>query len=521
MTDTLPVAEYLRMSTEHQQYSLDNQQARIAAYAERLGFTVVKTYSDEAKSGVGLKRRNGLRQLLQDVMNRDAGYRAILVYDVSRWGRFQDADEAAHYEFVCKQAGVPVHYCAEPFVNDGGIQNTLMKALKRTMAGEYSRELGVKVLAGLKRLATLGYKQGGVPGYGLRRMLVSADGRPKQILAPGERKSIATERVVLVPGPDDEVRVVRRIYQMLLNEGMSVYAIAGELNREGVPYGKSRWTHHSVQQILSHPKYSGCNVFGRTTQKLGTPSVQVPEKEWVRTPGAFVPVVDEEWGQEARRLLSSRTGNKSDDELLEALRQLLAKTGRLSLQLIQKSAETPSPSTYRKRFGSLRRSYELIGYGLPDQFAPIDLRRRTQALRDELMALIAEMFPDEVKIVRHSGRWRSRLKLKNGPMVSVLIVRCVHVWKQTVRWQIDPVRRECRLVTLLARLDEANHSLLDFHILPGMDRKRRFRISRSDEWLDRGWPLKDVSAFCELVSRVNTSKTDGSVCNRSRAKHAI
>ena len=50
-----------------------------------------------------------------------------------------------------------------------------MKALKRTMAGEYSRELGVKVLAGQKRLARLGFKQGGRPGYGLRRMLVSSD----------------------------------------------------------------------------------------------------------------------------------------------------------------------------------------------------------------------------------------------------------------------------------------------------------------------------------------------------------
>ena len=33
---TLPVAEYLRMSTEHQQYSLDNQHATIAAYAYKL-----------------------------------------------------------------------------------------------------------------------------------------------------------------------------------------------------------------------------------------------------------------------------------------------------------------------------------------------------------------------------------------------------------------------------------------------------------------------------------------------------
>jgi DNA invertase Pin-like site-specific DNA recombinase len=143
---------------------------------------------------------------LQDVVSGAPGYRVILVYDVSRWGRFQDTDESAHYEFLCKSAGVPVHYCAETFANDGTLPSLIMKALKRTMAGEYSRELGVKVLAGLKRLAKLGFKQGGRAGYGLRRMLVSPSGIQKQVLAFGERKGIASDRVVLVPGPAHEAR---------------------------------------------------------------------------------------------------------------------------------------------------------------------------------------------------------------------------------------------------------------------------------------------------------------------------
>lgn len=173
----IPAAQYLRMSTEHQRYSLDNQFEGIQRYAESHGFEVVHTYSDGAKSGVALKRRTGLRQLLQDVICGSPSYRAILVYDVSRWGRFQDTDESAHYEFVCKSAGVPVHYCAESFANDGSLSSLIMKALKRTMAGEYSRELGTKVLAGQQRLAALGFKQGGTPGYALGRMLISADGQ--------------------------------------------------------------------------------------------------------------------------------------------------------------------------------------------------------------------------------------------------------------------------------------------------------------------------------------------------------
>src|SRR5580693_7658414 len=187
MSATQPVlaAQYVRMSTEHQQYSLENQTDAIRKYAALHDFEVTQTYSDSAKSGVILRNRPGLQQLLKDVVSASAAYRAILVYDVSRWGRFQDTDEPAHYEFLCKSAGAPIHYCAETFANDGTLPSLIMKALKRTMAGEYSRELGIKVLAGQKRLAHLGFKQGGRPGYGLRRLLVTPDRNPKHILELG------------------------------------------------------------------------------------------------------------------------------------------------------------------------------------------------------------------------------------------------------------------------------------------------------------------------------------------------
>ena len=48
-------AQYLRMSTEHQQYSLDNQSTAISAYAMTHNFQIVETYSDEARSGLKFK----------------------------------------------------------------------------------------------------------------------------------------------------------------------------------------------------------------------------------------------------------------------------------------------------------------------------------------------------------------------------------------------------------------------------------------------------------------------------------
>ena len=42
----LRAAQYVRMSTEHQQYSTANQDDIIHAYAENRNFEIVRTYAD-------------------------------------------------------------------------------------------------------------------------------------------------------------------------------------------------------------------------------------------------------------------------------------------------------------------------------------------------------------------------------------------------------------------------------------------------------------------------------------------
>jgi hypothetical protein len=91
-------AVYVRMSTEHQQYSTSNQMDVIREYAKKRGQEIVKEYSDDGKSGLNIKGRGALGQMIRDVIEGKAHYKSILVYDVSRWGRFQDADESAYYE---------------------------------------------------------------------------------------------------------------------------------------------------------------------------------------------------------------------------------------------------------------------------------------------------------------------------------------------------------------------------------------------------------------------------------------
>ncbi|MDA8689151.1 recombinase family protein [Paracoccaceae bacterium] len=61
---------------------------------------MVKTYADEGKSGLSIGGRAALQRLISDVEAGVAEFNIILVYDVSRWGRFQDADESAYYEYI-------------------------------------------------------------------------------------------------------------------------------------------------------------------------------------------------------------------------------------------------------------------------------------------------------------------------------------------------------------------------------------------------------------------------------------
>jgi|SRR5581483_53343 len=156
----LRAAQYVRMSTDYQQYSIENQAVVIAAYAQLHKLSIVRTYRDEGESGLKIKNRKGLTQLIDDVQSGHADFCHILVFDVSRWGRFQDIDESAHYEFICKQAGIRVAYCAEQFDNDGSLISHIVKNIKRVMAAEYSRELSAKVHAGQSRYARLGFKMG-------------------------------------------------------------------------------------------------------------------------------------------------------------------------------------------------------------------------------------------------------------------------------------------------------------------------------------------------------------------------
>jgi DNA invertase Pin-like site-specific DNA recombinase len=306
-------AVYVRMSTEHQQYSTSNQMDVIREYAKKHGLEIVKIYSDDGKSGLNLGGRGSLIQMIQEVYDGRAEYGRILVYDVSRWGRFQDPDESAALEYMCRQQEVPVHYCAEQFENDGSAISSIVKGIKRTMAAEYSRELSTKVFQGACRLVKLGFRQGGAAGFGLRRVLLDQSGEKKAMLKMGEQKSIQTDRVVLVAGPEDEIAAVQRIYHEFITDGKLESEIAAGLNAQGIvtDYGRA-WNRGTVHQVLTNEKYIGNNVYSRTSCKLKKKHVNNPPEQWIRAKGAYAGIVGEELFLQAREMILARSRKYTD-----------------------------------------------------------------------------------------------------------------------------------------------------------------------------------------------------------------
>jgi DNA invertase Pin-like site-specific DNA recombinase len=80
----LRAAQYVHMSTDFRRYSIENQGAPIAAYAQQNHFTIVRTYVDRGRSGLRIKGRAGLIELIYDVQSGRADFGHVLVYDVRK-----------------------------------------------------------------------------------------------------------------------------------------------------------------------------------------------------------------------------------------------------------------------------------------------------------------------------------------------------------------------------------------------------------------------------------------------------
>ncbi|EHK2020503.1 recombinase family protein [Salmonella enterica subsp. enterica serovar Sandiego] len=464
------VAQYLRMSTDHQQYSLHNQSEYIKDYAEKNNMEIAYTYDDAGKSGVSIIGRHSLQQLLSDVEQKKIDIQAVLFYDVSRFGRFQNSDEAAYYSFLFERNGVDLIYCSEPIpTKDFPLESSVILNIKRSSAAYHSRNLSEKVFIGQVNLIKLGYHQGGMAGYGLRRLLVDENDIAKEILGFRKRKSIQTDRVILIPGPKNEIKIVNSIYDLFIDDNMPEFIIAERLNEQNIlAENGTLWTRAKIHQILTNEKYIGNNIYNKTSSKLKSRLVKNPKNEWVRCDKAYKPIISKKKYNKAQEIIQLRSVHLTNEELLEKLKQKLESNGKLSGFIIDEDDTGPSSSVYRTRFGGLLRAYTLIGYKPEHDYSYIQIN---EALRSFYSGIIEDFKGEILKsnCFIDEYKYAPMLYINDELLISVLITKCTPMKSGKLRWKVRFDNSQKADITIVIRMDSQNISPLDFYIIPKIE----------------------------------------------------
>jgi hypothetical protein len=422
---------------------------------------------------------------------------------VSRWGRFQDIDESAHYEFVCRKAGISVEYCAEGFKNDGSIVTTLVKGIKRAMAGEYSRELSSKVFEGHVRLIRKGFYQGGTAGFGLRRLLIDRNGRPKGELKPGEQKNLQTDRVVLTPGTDSEVKIVREVFRLYVEAHLSIRQLAQWLNAQGVRNGRGNsWSKHNVTLLLRNERYIGNLVYNRTSLKLQTKRVFNAETNWIRNRSALAPIVDPEVFAVAGKRLN--TGWEiTDNDLLNHLTAVWCVSGYLSCKNMSAVPKTPSVNTYQQRFGSLRNAYRLLGYKRSRSYRYANIGPLMCRIERELISSLTSAALQRGATIR-LGWTTGEFRVDDEASVTpVVLPYSKNSGNGRTGWWLyfDRIRKSDLI--LLIRMNKCNSRLLDCHLLPfPIFAGPSFRFTAENIATLDAYRLNSMEEFCDVFRRL-------------------
>lgn len=346
----------------------------------------------------------------------------------------------------------------------------------------------------------MGFRMGGACGYGLRRMLISSEGKKLRVLKKGEHKSLSTDRIILVPGPKAEVEAVRRMFLMLI-AGIRPADIARHLNRENVRYlGNTFWNFYSVSRVLRSPTYAGTNVWGQSTRKLHSKTRMLPRKEWILAPNAFAPIIDQKTYERAQKILDNTTQSRSNEALLNDLKRLLKRKGYLSMTLIEEAPKLASLSCYHSRFGSLRNIYRLVGYYPGHEY----FQRRAKAMitmdmRKGVMDRIVAEFADRVALRKEGRKHRCTLIVDGHIVVSVVLCRWGTWRNEKASWRYYPTPGEEENITLLCTMNRKNTKVEEYHLFHHLGRPGTYRFGRNSKWLEDAVRMKSLSQFCDAL----------------------
>lgn len=244
----MKVALYLRMSTDKQDTSIQQQRTELERYAKKHGHEIVQEYRDEGISGDDAAKRKGFQRMIAEAPTGD--FDLILCWDQDRFGRF-DMIEAGRWISPLRDAGVNLETIAQGPIDWNDFAGRLIYAVAQEGKHQFLRDLSRNCLRrSVQKAKAADGMYGGNAPYGYRR----------------ESTTVGRRRITKLVPHEFEAEVVRRIFETYCGTAGTLLAVGEMLNREQIPSPGRRapWHRNAVRRILRNRTYVGDYIWGRT-----------------------------------------------------------------------------------------------------------------------------------------------------------------------------------------------------------------------------------------------------------------
>lgn len=316
---------YVRRSTDRQEESLEQQRAKLEAFATERGWELVEVYADDAISGSEL-RRPGLEQLLSDATAGD-DIEAVITWDRNRLARPKDALDGMLLERRITEAGKRVVYAATGQESGGGFASGIISYIEHHQNGDYLRKLSRDTMRGIVYRVRAGQWPGGPIPFGYDRLILD-NGTPRRIvrdledgsqaiLDPGSGEVVEQlakgrrfqkqdhETCTLIPSDDARMRALQKLFADFAN-GKPTRTLRDGLNAAGFRTSRgSMFTVQTLIPMLENPAYVGRCVYNRRTlskwhrytdgtscERSDEGIEKRPESDWITFDDAWPALVD-------------------------------------------------------------------------------------------------------------------------------------------------------------------------------------------------------------------------------------
>ena len=263
--DLEPAAAYLRMSSDPQEGSIEQQRSELAKLAEKHGYRIIREYVDEGKSGSKeTEKRTGFLKMIADSHKRE--FRVILCWDLQRFGRL-DPLKAAGYKDTLRTNGVCLHTVKEGIVKWESFEEYIVDAVRQGAAHEYSKSLSRDTIRGrLDMLARGEYPNGKVP-FGYDKLYVSPEGREYPVRRSETfKKGKGWKRFLVIN--EQEAKVIKFIFREYVDKDTSMREIARQIKAVRPKGDNELWTKDTVKATLTNKTYAGYAHIGGLRNRL-------------------------------------------------------------------------------------------------------------------------------------------------------------------------------------------------------------------------------------------------------------